>query len=109
MGSQLKKLNHGLTDFIRKQKMFFVATAAETGKINLSPKGLDSLRVIDDHTIVWLNLTGSGNETAAHLLKNNRMTIMMCSFEGKPLILRLYGTAKTFHERDEAFHEYELQ
>lgn len=92
-----------LQKFIEEQKIFFVATASEAGRINLSPKGLDTLRVIDSNKVMWLNLTGSGNETAAHLLKNNRMTIMLCSFEGKPLILRLYGTAKIYHERDEEY------
>jgi len=92
--------------FIENQKIFFVATAAATGTINLSPKGMDSLRVINENKVVWLNLTGSGNETAAHLLKNNRMTIMFCAFEGKPMILRLYGNANIYHPRDEEFYQY---
>lgn len=92
--------------FIENQKIFFVATAAKEGRINLSPKGQDSFRVINKNKVVWLNLTGSGNETAAHLLKNDRMTIMFCAFEGKPLILRLYGSAKVYHERDSKFNEY---
>ena len=83
--------------------MFFVATAGETGRINLSPKGMDSLRVLSEKRVVWLNLTGSGNETAAHLLQNSRMTLMFCAFEEKPLILRLYGQAKTHHPRDKAW------
>lgn len=92
-----------LKTFIEEQKIFFVATAAAEGRINLSPKGLDTLRVKSPNKVLWLNLTGSGNETAAHLLKNDRMTIMLCSFEGKPLILRLYGNAKIYHERDEEY------
>lgn len=80
--------------------MFFVATAASDGHVNLSPKGLDSLRVIDPVTVAWLNVTGSGNETAAHLLEHPRMTLMFCAFDGKPLILRLYGEAKAVHPRD---------
>ncbi|APY11937.1 pyridoxamine 5'-phosphate oxidase [Seonamhaeicola sp. S2-3] len=92
--------------FIENQKIFFVATAAKEGRINLSPKGQDSFRVVNKNKVVWLNLTGSGNETAAHLLKNDRMTIMFCAFEGKPLILRLYGSAKAYHERDSKFNEY---
>ena len=80
--------------------MFFVATAASDGHVNLSPKGLDSLRVIDPGTVAWLNVTGSGNETAAHLLEHPRMTLMFCAFDGKPLILRLYGEAKAVHPRD---------
>ncbi len=67
---------------------------------------MNTFRVIAPNKIVWLNLTGSGNETAAHLIENNRMTILFCAFEGKPLILRLYGEAKIYHERDKAYHEY---
>lgn len=106
MGKQLPKLTDHLKEFIAEQKLFFVGTAAQNGRVNVSPKGMDSLKVIDDNTVVWLNLTGSGNETAAHLLKTNRMTIMFCAFEGKPLILRLYGTATVYHPRDAEFNNY---
>lgn len=95
-----------LITFIEKQHLFFVATARAEGRINLSPKGMDSFRVLSPNQIVWLNLTGSGNETAAHLLANPRMTIMFCAFEGKPLILRLYGQAKAYHERDPEYQEH---
>jgi hypothetical protein len=105
MAKIFSELSEELVTFIEAQKIFFVATAAETGNVNLSPKGMDTLRVVDKNKIIWLNLTGSGNETAAHLLKVNRMTIMFCSFEGKPLILRLYGTAKVYHERDDRFND----
>ena len=81
--------------------MFFVATAAPDGRVNLSPKGQDSLRVLAPNRIIWMNLTGSGNETAGHLLEINRMTLMWCSFTRKPLIYRAYGTAQVVH-RDEA-------
>ncbi len=93
MGKQYLELTPQHIDFIQQQKIFFVATAAETGSVNLSPKGGDSLRVIDHKTIVWQNLTGSGNESAAHTIKNPRMTLMWCAFEGAPLILRTYGNA----------------
>ena len=106
MGKQLDVITEELQNFIEKQKLFFVGTAATDGRVNISPKGADSFRVIDQNKIVWLNLTGSGNETAAHLLKNNRMTIMFCAFEGKPLILRLYGNAKIYHKRDTEFLKY---
>ncbi|MDX5584556.1 MAG: pyridoxamine 5'-phosphate oxidase family protein [Aureibaculum sp.] len=106
MGKRLAELSPELIEFINKQKMFFVGTAANKGRVNISPKGMDTFRVLDQNKILWLNLTGSGNETAAHLIKNNRMTIMFCSFEKKPLILRLYGNAEIFHIRDEKFHEY---
>jgi len=106
MGKRLAELSPELIEFINKQKMFFVGTAANKGRVNVSPKGMDTFRVLDKNKILWLNLTGSGNETAAHLIKNNRMTIMFCSFEKKPMILRLYGDAEIFHIRDEKFHEY---
>ncbi len=106
MGKKLTYITAELMEFIEKQPLFFVGTAAAEGTVNISPKGTDSFRVLDKNKIIWLNLTGSGNETAAHLLKNPRMTIMFCAFEGKPLILRLYGTAKTFHKRDSEFHAF---
>ena len=79
--------------------MFFVATADMDGKVNVSPKGLDSLYIKDSDTLYWLNLIGSGNETAAHILNNNRMTLMFCSFDYKPLILRLYGQAQNLDKQ----------
>lgn len=106
MANFLSKLNSGLIEFIGKQHMFFVATADADGRVNLSPKGLDALHIISPTQLIWLNLTGSGNETAAHLLSLNRMTIMMCSFEGSPLILRIYGTAKTIHTNDKEWDTY---
>jgi hypothetical protein len=106
MAKIFTELSPRLKDFILDQKIFFVGTAAEEGRINVSPKGMDSLRVIDSNKVIWINLTGSGNETAAHLLKKNRITIMFCSFDKKPLILRLYGSVKMYHDRDEDFHIY---
>ena len=106
MGKRLDHITPQLQEFIEEQKIFFVGTAMETGTINVSPKGLDTLRVINENEIIWMNLTGSGNETAAHLLQNNRMTIMFCAFEGKPLILRLYGTAQSFNKNQVEFREY---
>jgi len=106
MGKRFNEISPELIEFIDCQKIFFVGTAAGEGRVNISPKGMDTFRVIDSNKIVWLNLTGSGNETAAHLLKNNRMTIMFCAFEGKPLIIRFYGTSKIFHQRDDAYHKY---
>ncbi|MGJ5643528.1 pyridoxamine 5'-phosphate oxidase family protein [Formosa sp. S-31] len=106
MGKQIEYIPEHIQQFIKKQHIFFVGTAAKDGRVNVSPKGTDSFRVINKNKIIWLNLTGSGNETAAHLLQDNRMTIMFCAFDGKPLILRLYGTAKIFHQRDEQFKNY---
>ena len=95
------KLNGTLRAFIEKQKVFFVATAAQAGRVNVSPKGADTLQILDDTHIRWLNLSGSGNETAGHLGQMNRITLMFCAFEGEALILRVYGTAKVYHPRDE--------
>lgn len=80
-----------LQAFIARQKMFFTATAPQHGRINLSPKGADTLRILDAHTVAYLDLTGSGNETAAHVCENGRLTLMFCSFADDSLILRLYG------------------
>ncbi|WKD85480.1 hypothetical protein KCTC32516_00821 [Polaribacter huanghezhanensis] len=80
--------------------MFFVATAPTDGRINLSPKGMDSFRVVNENKVLWLSVTGSGNETAAHLLENNRITIVFCAFDGAPNILRLYGKGKAIHPKD---------
>lgn len=101
MGAKFSSLKHQHITFITEQKVFFVATAPKEGKINLSPKGLGSLKVVDENTILWLNFTGSGNETAAHLLEDDRMTLMFCSFTDEPQILRLYGHARAIHNRDE--------
>ena len=91
MAEQFPALTPELKAFIAKQHVFFVASAMAEGRINLSPKGLDAFRVIDANTAAYLDLTGSGAETAAHLRADGRLTIMMCAFEGPPRILRLYG------------------
>ena len=100
MSKLYKKISPKLQQFIEDQKIFFVATATADSRINLSPKGMDSLRVLNPNRIVWLNVTGSGNETAAHVQENPRMTLMWTAFEDNPMILRLYGTAKTIHNDD---------
>ena len=87
-------------DFIKGQQLFFVATAAADGRVNVSPKGMDTLRVLEGDRIVWLNLSGSGNETAAHLAELDRITLMFCAFEGHALILRVYGRGRVIHPRD---------
>ncbi len=91
MAKHYDHINKRLEKFILTQKIFFVVTATDKSRINLSPKGMDSFRVIDKKRVLWLNLTGSGNETAAHLDADGRITIMFCSFEGAPMILRIYG------------------
>ncbi|KAA3660083.1 MAG: pyridoxamine 5'-phosphate oxidase family protein [Chloroflexi bacterium] len=100
MAKFYNELSEDLQDFIAEQHIFFVATAPENGRINLSPKGMDSFRCVNGSEVMFLNVTGSGNETAAHLAENGRITIMCCSFEKRPLILRLYGTGKAIHPRD---------
>ncbi|HKP31985.1 MAG TPA: pyridoxamine 5'-phosphate oxidase family protein, partial [Chitinophagaceae bacterium] len=80
-------------EFIEKQRIFFVATAplSEEGRVNVSPKGLDCFRILNENKVAYMDLISSGNETSAHTLENGRITIMFCSFEGPPNILRLYG------------------
>lgn len=85
------ELSDSHIDFIQQQKMFFTATAVNSGRVNLSPKGMDTFRVLDKNKVAYLDLTGSGNETAAHINNNGRLTIMFCGFTDIPLILRLYG------------------
>ncbi|WP_456403207.1 pyridoxamine 5'-phosphate oxidase family protein [Hydrogenimonas sp.] len=100
MGKKYEAISPRHRAFIEAQKIFFVATAAPEGRVNLSPKGMDTFRVIDENRIVWLNVTGSANETAAHLQESPRMTIMFAAFEGDPKILRLYGEARAIYEKD---------
>ena len=101
MAKHHNEIDAKLAKFIKSQPMFFVATAADEGRVNLSPKGLDgTFAIISPNRVAFLNLTGSGNETAAHLLKNDRITIMFCSFDKVPMILRLYGNARAIHAND---------
>ena len=106
MARQFDTLTSQHIEFIEAQKMFFVATSAPETKINLSPKGLESFHVVDSTKVIWLNVTGSGNETAAHVLVNPQMTLMFCAFEGKPMILRIYGAAKCIQRGDEQWDQY---
>lgn len=106
MAKQLPSITQDLKEFIAQQKIFFVGTARADGRVNISPKGMDSFRVLNENTIIWLNGTGSGNETAAHIMEHNRMTILFCSFDQKPLILRLYGKAIAYHANESKFDDY---
>jgi hypothetical protein len=99
------KITSRLQKFIEAQKIFFIARAPNSGRINLSPKGMDSFRVINENRVLWLNVTGSGNETAAHLNENKRITIMFCSFEKVPNILRLYGKGKEIKPNDATWNK----
>lgn len=101
MAKQYPQITDQHQAFIQQQKIFFVGTAGAQGRVNVSPKGMDSLRVMGPNRVVWLNVTGSGNESAAHVAENGRMTVMFCSFEGAPTILRLYGQARAVHARDD--------
>ena len=96
MGKTYEALDDRLRQFIESQKMFFVATAplSESGHVNVSPKGLDSFTFFSADTVGYLDFGGSGIETQAHIQENGRITIMFCAFDGKPYILRLYGTGK---------------
>ena len=86
-------LDDKLIAFIEAQPVFFIASAAREGRVNLSPKGLDTFRVFGPNLVAYLDITGSGNETAAHAKAGGRATIMFCSFSRNPLVLRLYGRA----------------
>jgi hypothetical protein len=105
MAKFYERLDESLKKFIGKQKMFFTASAAADGRVNLSPKGIDTFRCLDDTTVAYLDLTGSGNETAAHVSENGRITIMFCSFSGKPLILRIYGQGEIVRPDDELWEK----
>ncbi|MGV8986270.1 MAG: pyridoxamine 5'-phosphate oxidase family protein [Cypionkella sp.] len=100
MGKQFNGFDADHQAFIAAQPIYFVASTAPGARINLSPKGMDSLRVLGLNRLIWLNVTGSGNETAAHLPLDPRMTVMWCSFGLRPLILRAYGTARVIHRSD---------
>jgi hypothetical protein len=97
MAKTYPTITEDLREFIEAQQMFFVASAPldSEGHVNLSPKGLDCLRVLGPNRVAYLDLTGSGNETSAHLLENGRITFMFCAFQGPPRILRLYGKGAT--------------
>jgi Pyridoxamine 5'-phosphate oxidase len=105
MAKEFSHIDSSLREFIGKQAMFFVATApTEGGRINLSPKGYrDTFAVIDDHTVAYLDLFGSGAETIAHLRDNGRITIMFCSFTRNSRILRLFGTGRVVRPDDAEF------
>jgi Pyridoxamine 5'-phosphate oxidase len=106
MSEWFKSITSEMKQFIEEQKVFFVATAPHEGRINLSPKGMDTFRVLGRKRVIYLDLTGSGNETAAHLLDDGRITIMFCSFDKAARIMRLYGRGRAIHPRDAQWNEY---
>jgi hypothetical protein len=103
------ELNPMLREFIAAQHIFFNASAPNEGRINVSPKGLDTFRILSDKRVAYLDLTGSECETAAHLAENGRLTLMFCSFNEKPLIVRLYGRGSVVHERDSEWRQLRPQ
>ena len=105
MGRTIDSISPPLREWIERQPLFFVATApsGDDGHVNLSPKGLDTFRVLDEHTVAYLDLTGSGAETIAHLRQNGRITVMFCAFEGQPRIFRIHGTGEVLRQGDAGF------
>ena len=102
MGKRYDGLDERLQDFIGRQHVFFVGTAptAADGHLNLSPKGMDTFRILGPRAVAYLDLTGSGIETVAHLRENGRITLMFCAFEGRPMILRLHGRGRAVEPGD---------
>jgi hypothetical protein len=107
MGKAFEQITDTMQEFIRNQHIFFVGTAplAAEGHVNISPKGTDCFRILNENRVAYLDLTGSGNETSAHIAENQRITFMFCAFEGAPNIVRLYGTGTTILPHDSQWQE----
>lgn len=107
MGKVFEKIEPRIREFIEKQKLFFVSTAplSEEGLVNVSPKGWDSLRVLDEHTVAYIDLTGSGIETVAHIKENQRITLLFCAFEGPPKLVRLQGKGRVLEYGTSEYEE----
>lgn len=105
MGKNYPAIEGAIREFIERQRMFFVATAPldPQGRLNLSPKGLDTFRILDPNTVAYLDLTGSGIETVAHVKENGRIVLMFCAMEGPPKILRLHGRGRVIEPREAEF------
>ena len=105
MGKIRQEIDDALAAWIAEQHVFFVATAPSStaGRVNLSPKGVEGLRVLEGGEVAWLDLTGSGAETLAHVRENGRVTLMFCAFEGPPRIVRLYGRGTVVEPGDPEF------
>lgn len=106
MASFFTSIEPAHREMLESAPLFFVATAAPDGHVNVSPKGLDTLRILSPTRLAYLDLTGSGNETAAHILQCNRITLMTCSFTRNAMILRVYGTARSVKPGDPEWHEH---
>src|SRR3954471_23614282 len=107
MGKVYEQIEDALRTFIEAQHLFFVATAPSgaNGHVNLSPKGLDSFRILDPKTVAYLDFVGSGAETIAHLRENGRIVIMLCAFDGAPKIARLHGEGEVLEPKDAEFEK----
>jgi hypothetical protein len=107
MGKVMDEISQELAEFIRAQPVFFVATAplSHRGHINLSPKGLDTFRILSPRRVAYADMTGSGNETSAHLAENGRITMIFCGFDDRPKILRIYGRGRTVLRGDAQWRE----
>jgi Pyridoxamine 5'-phosphate oxidase len=103
MAKQFPRIEPAHRDFILRQRVFFIASAAAGARVNVSPRGVDALRVLGENEVVYLDRTGSGNETAAHLRADGRLTLMFCAFEGPPMILRLYGRGRSLRRDSPAY------
>src|ERR1700749_4940166 len=103
MAKQFQSIDPNHHEFILQQHIFFTASAAAEGRVNISPKDREALRILSPNRVAYLDQTGSGNETAAHLRANGRLTLMFCAFEGAPLILRLYGQGWALPRGDRAY------
>ena len=108
MGKEYPEIDQSVRDWVGQQKMFFVATAplSSEGLVNVSPKGMDTFRILGPKSIAYLDLTGSGVETIAHLRENGRITIMMCAFEGSPKIFRFYGKGEVLEKGSSGYAEH---
>ncbi len=105
MGKQFTSIEAPHREFILRQHIFFTASAARDGRVNVSPKDGASLRILDERRVAYLDVTGSGNETAAHLRSQGRLTVMFCAFEGTPLVLRLYGQGRVLRRGNAEYSE----
>jgi Pyridoxamine 5'-phosphate oxidase len=105
MGERFPQLEPRHREFIGRQRIFFAASTAPNARVNVSPRGTDAFAVIDERAVVYLDRTGSGNETAAHLKADGRLTIMFCAFDGPPNILRLYGRGEILGRGTRAYAE----
>jgi pyridoxamine 5'-phosphate oxidase-like protein len=100
-----ESIDSRFAEFISQQRIFFTASAAADGRVNVSPKDGASLRIVGEKKVAYLDQTGSGNETAAHVRSNRRLTLMFCAFQGAPMILRLYGLATVHRRKSAAYTE----